>query len=192
MATLIAGLVLFLGVHSIGFVAGDWRARQVARIGEGPWKALYALASLAGVAIIIWGFVDARAVPIVVWHPPRWAAHLTAIFATLGFILIAAAFIPGTRAKASLGHPMIAGVESWAFGHLAGNGTLAGVMLFGAILGWTIWAFAKMRQRDRETGRRYPAGSLSRDLATAFVGVVAAMAFALFLHGPLTGVTPFG
>ena len=43
MLILIAGLVLFLGVHCVRIVADGWRSAQIARIGERKWKGLYAL-----------------------------------------------------------------------------------------------------------------------------------------------------
>ena len=50
MAWLIVGLVLFLGAHSTRIFAEGWRTSMVERLGEKPWKGLYALASLAGPA----------------------------------------------------------------------------------------------------------------------------------------------
>ena len=47
MSLLIAGLAVFLVSHSVGIVAPDWRARQVERLGERPWKLLYSAVSLA-------------------------------------------------------------------------------------------------------------------------------------------------
>ena len=44
------GLVLVLGVHSTRIVAEGWRSRTVARLGEGPWKGLYSLLALVGLA----------------------------------------------------------------------------------------------------------------------------------------------
>lgn len=43
---LILGLVLFLGVHSVSIVSATGRNQLVKKIGEGPWKGLYALAAL--------------------------------------------------------------------------------------------------------------------------------------------------
>lgn len=192
MGWLIGGLVLLLGVHSVGAVAPVFRDRRVASLGLGPWKGIYSLVSLAGLALIIWGFAIARRDPVVVWHPPAWMPHVTALFAVIGFVLIAAAYIPGSRIKAMLGHPMLAGVKTWAFGHLIGNGTLAGIVLFGAIVLWSAWMFATLRRRDRAAGKTYAAGSGARDVAVVVAGIVAALVFAKYLHGPLIGLAPFG
>ena len=52
---LIAGLILFLGVHSTRVFANDWRNRTLARLGQTPFKGVYALASLAGFLLMLWG-----------------------------------------------------------------------------------------------------------------------------------------
>ena len=192
MATLIAGLVLLLGTHSLRFFAEGWREACVARLGERGWKALYSVVSLAGLVLIVIGFGSARAHPVVVWNPPAWTMHVTALLAVLGFVLVAAAYVPGTKLKAVLGHPMVAGVKTWALGHLVGNGTLAGIVLFGALLLWSVYAFGTLRRRDRAAALVRPPGRVSRDAIAVVVGVVAALVFALLLHGPLIGLRPFG
>src|SRR3954447_12275997 len=60
MALLILGLVLFLGTHAFT-MAREPRAALVARLGEGPYKGLYSLLSVAGVVLIAIGFGRDRA-----------------------------------------------------------------------------------------------------------------------------------
>ena len=117
MIYLILGLILFLGVHSVRVFADDWRKVQIARLGEGPWKGLYSLASLAGFALVIWGYGQARHDPVVLWDPPLWTLYLAAPLTLLTFVLVTAAYVPGTRIKACLGSPMVLGVKLWAFAH---------------------------------------------------------------------------
>jgi uncharacterized membrane protein len=54
---LILGLAIFLGVHSVRIVADDWRRRQLERLGTGVWKGLYSLVSLAGLVLVVRGYV---------------------------------------------------------------------------------------------------------------------------------------
>jgi uncharacterized membrane protein len=190
MTILVLGLIIFLGVHSVRMFANDWRTAQIARLGEGPWKGLYSLASIVGFLLIVWGYGAARANPTMLWNPPEWTRQLTIVLTLVSFVLIAAAYVPGTRIKAWLGHPMVAGVKVWALAHLIGNGTLAGAILFGSILVWAIVNFAVSRRRDRGAGVIYPAGKLANDAIAAFVGVIAWVIFAFFLHGWLIGVRP--
>jgi uncharacterized membrane protein len=192
MTLLIAGLLLFLGAHSVRIVAEPWRVAQIARRGEERWKMAYSLVSIAGFALLVYGFGVARAAPVVLWMPPVWTRHLAALLLLPAFVLVAAAYVPGNRIKAAVGHPMIAGVKVWAFAHLLANGRLAAVVLFGAFLAWAIADFIASRRRDRTAGTRYPSGTTARDAITVIVGLGAYGLFAFVLHGPLIGVRPFG
>ena len=192
MTFLILGLVLFLGAHSVRIVADDWRTAQIARIGEAKWKGLYALLSLAGLVLIVWGFGQARLAPIVVWSPPAWTRHAASLLVLPAFVLIVAGNLRGTRMKAAVGHPMVLGTKIWALAHLLANGTLADIVLFGSFLVWAIVDYASSRRRDRVAGTVYPLGSWSRDALAVVIGIVAWVVFGFWLHGPLLGVRPFG
>jgi uncharacterized membrane protein len=192
MIYLVLGLILFLGVHSVRVVADDWRTAQIARLGQGPWKGLYSLASLAGFVLIIWGYGQARLDTVSLWSPPMWTHYLAAPLTLLAFVLVTAAYVPGTRIKAWLGSPMVLGVKLWAFAHLIANGTLADVVLFGSFLVWAVVVFASERRRDRAAGVVYPEGSLARDAVATLIGVAAWALFAFWLHGRWVGVRPFG
>lgn len=62
--------------------------------------------------------------------------------------------LSGTRIKAAIGHPMVAGVGLWALAHLLSNGRLGDLLLFGAFFVWATIDFRAARQRDRATGTR--------------------------------------
>lgn len=188
MTLLILGLVLFLGVHSVRIVADDWRSGMRARLGEGPWKGLYSLVSALGLALIVWGYGAARHDPVPLWTPMLWARHLAMLLTLFAFVFIAAAYVPGNGIKARLKHPMLLGVKVWAFAHLLANHTLADVLLFGGFLVWSVLCFRSARARDRVAGTIYPPGQTSRTLVTVVVGAAAWAAFAIWAHGPVTGV----
>jgi uncharacterized membrane protein len=192
MGMLVLGMVLFLGVHSVRVFADGWRGSLIARRGEGTYKGLYSLASIAGFALIVWGYGLARTAPVDLWMPPVWTRHLAALLTIPAFVLLAAAYVPGTRIKAAVGHPMVLGVKVWAFAHLIANGRLADVVLFGGFLAWAVLLYIASRRRDRRTGTRYVAGPASRDMIAIAAGLVAWAAFAFWLHGVLIGVRPFG
>lgn len=191
MAILILGLIVFLGGHSLRIVAGDWRARQVTRLGEARWKLLYSVIAFAGLALIVWGYGEARTAPVPLWQPPVWTRHFAALLTLPAFILVAAAYVPGTRIKAAIGHPMVAGVALWALAHLLANGTLADLLLFGGFLAWAVVDFASARRRDRAAGQVYAKGPAVRDAAAVAAGTVAWLLFALYLHLWWIGVRPF-
>lgn len=190
MIMMILGLIVFLGVHSLRIFADDWRSQQRARLGEMRWKGLYALASLIGFVLLCWGFSLARQQPVLLYVPPLALRHLNALFTLLAFVLVAAAYIPRNHLKAKFGHPMLLGVNVWAFGHLLANGMLHDVVLFGAFLLWAIVLFIVSRRRDRRTVTVYPAGTLAGDGMTVVAGVAVWIVFAFWLHLPLIGVKP--
>lgn len=190
MFLLILGLVIFLGAHSLRIFAGSWRARQRERLGERRWKGVLSVVSLAGILLIVWGFGIARAAPLQVWSPPVWTRHPAALLMLIAFILLFAAYLPGTRIKAALGHPMTAAVELWALAHLLANGTLADILLFGGFLAWAVLTYANARRIDRAAGTRYPAQGIGRDIAAVVAGAVAWALFARHAHMWLFGVSP--
>ena len=191
MTLLLAGLVLFLGLHSVRIVADPWRASMIARVGRNPWRGIYSLLSLAGLALVVWGYGQARLDPLVVWSPPGWTRYATSLLVLPAFVLIVAGNVPGTRIRAKLGHPMVLGTKLWAFAHLLSNGTLADIVLFGAFLAWSVVDYASARRRDRAAGTVYPPGSSSRDATVIAIGTVAWFVFGFWLHGPLIGVRAF-
>lgn len=191
MTILLIGLVIFLGVHSTRIVADGWRSAQIARIGPGPWKLGYAVLSLIGFYLLLWGYGMARQTPVVLWTPPVAMRHIASLLTLIAFVLLAATYVPRNGIKARLHHPMVLSVKLWAFAHLLANGTLADVLLFGGFLVWAVLSFRAARRRDRAAGTRYPSGSVAGTLATVVVGTVAWVAFAFWLHAWLIGVRPF-
>jgi uncharacterized membrane protein len=192
MAILVLGLILFLGVHSVRIFADPWRTRTITARGEKFYKGLYTLVSLAGFALIVWGYGLARHNPVVLWNPPRGMNHLAALLMLFSFVLLVAAYVPRNAIKAKLHHPMILGVKVWALAHLLANGMLADVVLFGAFLVWAVFDFRAARQRDRAGNVQYAAGTAKGTTIAVVVGLVAYAVFAVWLHGPLIGVRPFG
>ncbi|EIM29572.1 NnrU family protein [Microvirga lotononidis] len=189
MTLLIVGLVLFLGIHSFSMARGR-RAELIGRIGEGPYKGLYSILSLAGIVLIAIGFGHYRANGYIpVWDPPVWTRHLALLLVWLAFICIAAAYLPG-RIKTALKHPMLAGVKIWAVAHLLANGDLGSILLFGSILIWAVLARISAKRRDvaaQHGGTAAPAG-WRNDVLAVVIGTLAYLAFAFWLHPWLIGV----
>ncbi len=188
MIYLIAGLVLFLGVHSVSIVAPAWRDATAARLGARPWRGLYSLLSIAGFVLLIWGYGVARMDPIVLYTPPVSMRWLTALLMLPVFPLLLAPYFPG-RIKARLKHPMLAAVKFWALGHLLANGTLADLLLFG---GFLIWAVADRISFKRRVQRPLQAAPPSRfnDAIAIVAGLVLYFVFMRWLHVRWIGVSP--
>nr|WP_274600845.1 NnrU family protein [Ectothiorhodospira shaposhnikovii] len=182
------GLLMFLGVHSLRIFADEWRAARIRQWGEKGWMAAAGAVSLVGFILIIWGYGMARMAPIVVWYPPAWLTHVTALLSLLAFIIMAAAFVPGNHIKSAVKHPMVISVKAWSFGHLLANGMLADILLFGAFLVWSVLCFRSLRQRDQAQVAAIPAANIKGTFITLGAGLAGYLVFAFFLHEWLIGV----
>lgn len=193
MLFLIMGLLLFLGVHSLRILHPEWRKNFINERGEGAYKGLYSVLSLAGLALLIVGYGQTRLASQNIWFPPAGMAHFASILVLISFVFLAAAYVPGNRIKAAVGHPMVLGIKIWAFAHLLANGRLGDMILFGAFLVWAIIAYVRSRKIDREQGvSRVAVNSIARDSITVVVGIGAWLIFAMWAHVRLIGVSPFG
>jgi uncharacterized membrane protein len=179
-------------MHSVRLFAEEWRTARISAMGEGAWKGLFSLLSLIGFVLIVYGYGLSRQAPVELWMPPAWTRHATALLTLPIFILLAAAYVPGTHVKARLKHPMLLSVKLWAIAHLLSNGRFDDVLLFGGFLLWSALAFAAARRRDRQQAITYQAAGWSRDVIAVAIGLVAWAGFAFYLHGALIGVRPFG
>jgi uncharacterized membrane protein len=188
MVYLIIGLVLFLGVHSVEIFSSTFRANAIARLGERPWKGLYTLISIVGFVLIIWGYGQARQQPILLYAPPVWMRHVSALIMLPVFPLILAAYMPG-RIKTALKHPMLAAVKFWALAHLLANGMLADVLLFGGFLAWAVADRISFKRRVVRQIHTAPPNRMN-DVIAVVAGLAIYVAFVLWLHLWLIGVSP--
>ena len=191
LLVMILGLVLFLGVHTFT-TQREARKRAIATMGEGGYKAVYALVSAAGLALIVWGFAHYRATEWVqLWTPPKALKDINVLLMLPAVILVVAAYIRG-RIYVTLKHPMLAGVKLWAFGHLLANGDLGGIILFGSFLAWAVFDRISLKRRDDAGGPPIPVGGIGNDLIAVAVGVVAYLALAFAFHPVVIGVPVMG
>jgi uncharacterized membrane protein len=186
---LVAGLVVFFGMHSIAIFAPHWRARAQSGMGEAPWKAGHGLLSLLGFALIIYGFGLARQAPVVLYAPPHWLRHVAFLLMLPVFPLLLAAYLPG-RIRAAARHPMLAAVKFWALAHLLCNGTLADVLLFGGFLAWAVVDRISLKRRTQVL--RTAAPGRFNDLLAVVLGLALYGLFIGWAHVRLFGVSPLG
>jgi uncharacterized membrane protein len=189
MMYLILGLVLFLGMHSVEIVSSTLRANAIARMGERPWKLLYTVTSIVGFVLICYGYSQARQHPILLYAPPIWTRHLSALLMLPVFPLILAAYMPG-RIKAALKHPMLAAVKFWALAHLLANGMLADVLLFGGFLAWAVADRISFKRRTMRPIHTAPPNKMN-DVIAVVAGLAIYVVFAMWLHVRWIGVAPF-
>jgi len=188
MTVLVLGLVLFFVPHSVPVFFPGLRESAVSRLGERTWKGLYSLLSLAGLGLIVWGWMLFRPDAPDVYTPPDRGRDVTYIFVFLAFVLFSVPRSKPGRIMVLIKHPMMWGVILWAGGHLLANGDLASVLLFGSFLAYAIAG----RLAEAVKGDPSPVFvSYRSDLIALGGGAVFYAVFVLWIHGFLFGVTPF-
>ena len=178
-----AALAAFVALH-IGISATGLRARLVAAMGEGFYRALFSLASAGLLAWLIWSFGQVRADPFdplnaPVWAPPDWLHWPAIVLIALGIVLLVAGLLtPGptlagfekrglAAAEPARGvlritrHPFLWGVALWGAGHALINGERVALMLFGVLALMVVFGARsidrKGRARDPESWARFEA-----------------------------------
>jgi len=185
-------LTLFVLLH-VGISATGLRTRLVAWIGEGPYRGVFSVASLALLAWMVMGFRAMRADPFdplneSLWWPPAWLHGPAVALVGLGFLLgVAGLLSPGptlagfesralAQAEPARGvlritrNPFLWGVAFWAAGHLLANGERWAVMLFGALGAMVLFG---ARSIDRKGVARDPEAWAKFEGATSNIPFVA-------------------
>lgn len=170
MANLIAAAVFFLGIH---FCVSGTRLRDslVRRVGEKPFRGLFALASIAGLIWLAKAYADAP-------HVALWGQLLVLRPVAMPLVLLAFAFIvigvstpsPTTAGMESqltrdvqvrgmtriTRHPFLWGTALWALVHFVINGDAASSILFGSLLLLAVGGTASIdAKRRRNFGDRW-------------------------------------
>ena len=191
LGVMILGLVLFLGVHVLTALRG-LRAQLIGMVGETVYKIGYALVSIVGLALIVWGFADYRATGwIDIWYPPKVLKHITVALMLPAVILVVASYLRG-RIFTTLRHPMLAGVKLWAAAHLLANGDLGSIILFGSFLAWAVFDRISLKRRADPGAPPIPVGGPGNDLLAIAVGIIAYLALAFAFHPVVIGVPVIG
>lgn len=189
---LLLGLCLFLGGHSVSLWGAAWRQRQQACWGHTRWRLAYSAVSMLGLALIAVGYGQARAHSHDLWVTPTSLRVGCALLVLLAFVLFVATYMPGSRLKARVRHPMLLGVKLWALAHLLANARVVDGVLFGSFLLWAVLMFRAALRADHAAGNPPLPLYAGRDVITVFIGIFTWIIFALWLHGPLIGVRPLG
>jgi uncharacterized membrane protein len=176
MLNLIAASAYFLLIH-FGVSGTKLRDRLVARLGEGPYRGAFALASLLGLVWMGYAYQHAPSIPLwgllLGFRPAAYVLVLIAfIFVVIGIATPSPTRV-GMESKLAQGadiaqgmvritrHPFLWGVALWALVHLIVNGDLASLILFGSLLvlalGGTAAIDAKRRRSFREQWMQFAA-----------------------------------
>jgi uncharacterized membrane protein len=166
MADLIAACAFFLLIH-FGVSGTRLRDALTGRLGDRPYRGLFALASLVGIAWLVYAFRRAPLIPT--WGPLlgfRQGVYLLVLIAFLFAVIgittpsptqvgmesrldpaMARGMVRITR------HPFLWGVGLWAAVHLVVNGDAASLLLFGSLLLLAIGGTASI---DAKRRRKFP------------------------------------
>ena len=196
LLVMILGLALFFAAHTFT-TKREARAQAIARLGEGTYKILYALISLAGLALIIWGYGQYRTDGMIdVWerfvsvNVLRGLKHITVALMLPAVILVIASYLRG-RIYATLKHPMLAGIKLWAAAHLLANGDLGSIILFGSILAWAVYDRISLKHRKDVVSIGVAGGGRINDIIVVGVGTILYLALGLVFHPLVIGVPAF-
>ena len=192
LGILILGLAIFLATHV--FVSfREARAGVIERVGLPLYRSLFAIVSLAGLVLIVWGYAQYRASDLIqLWSPPAFMRHITIGLVLFAAIFMAAAFFP-SHIRTRLKHPMLASVKTWALAHLLSNGDLGSVLLFGTFLAWGIYArIAAKRRGDIGAAAKPTPDGWANDIIVLVLGVAIFLALGFWFHPYVIGVPVFG
>jgi uncharacterized membrane protein len=192
LVVLIVGLFVFLGAHT--FVSAR-RARATALSSLGnSYRVLFGLTSVAGLALIVWGFVlYRRSGWIDVWYPPAVMRHITIGLMLFSVILATAAYLPG-HIKTWTRQPLLTAIKIWAFAHLLSNGDLGSILLFGSFLAWAAYARIAVKRREAAGELRKVAvePGWTNDAVAVGLGTVLYLSLGYVFHPVIIGVPVFG
>lgn len=181
MNWLILGLAILIGIHLVPAMPAR-RQQLIRKLGDRFYQAMFAFIALVGLVFIIVGM--GRIPFIAVWEPPSWGDAVVPWFMLPACILLVAAYLPGNIHRVTR-HPMLWGVVLWAIGHMLANGDVAGLLLFGSLGIYSLFAMWSANQRGAEKATIRI--SFGRDLIVVGIGVVLYVAL-VFLHPTLFGV----
>jgi len=185
MKLMLLGLLVFLGTHLFTTMRVA-RAGVIAKIGESPYKIIYALISIIGVVMVGYGFGAWRSAGSPqLWFPPVWMKHLAILLVLFACICITSAY-PPTHLRVWLKHPMLVGVKTWAVAHLIANGDLAGIVLFTAVLAWAVISRISQKYRPAPI---YPEPRLRADIIATAMGLILFWFLGTYFHPIVVGLS---
>jgi len=166
MLNLVAASTFFVVIHLA--VSGTRRRDAlVARLGEGPYRGLFSLTSLVGLGWMIYAYRRAPEIPL--WGPLPGLRPVAFIVMCAAFLLVVIGLATpsptqvGAEAKLTQGieivrgivritrHPFLWGVALWGLVHVAANGDLASLILFGSLLLLAVGGTASIDAKRRRT-----------------------------------------
>jgi uncharacterized membrane protein len=186
MIKLVLGVSLWSVMHFIPAAAVGFRKNLVGKIGEKPFKGLFALLMVLALYLVITGWK--ATIPVNLYSPPLWGRHATALLMLIAFILFIAPY-HATNLKRFLRHPQLTGVTVWGIGHLLANGETRSIVLFAGLAVWAVIEIFLLNHRDGAWVKPDPV-PVKKDIVLGVAGVVTYLVVAVS-HQWLFGFSPF-
>lgn len=161
MTALLLSLTIFVALHSIPAIPA-LKSGLITRFGRRTYLLVYSLVSTAA---MIWVLQAALASDYIeLWSVASWQVLVTLILSPIGLFFVLAGLISPNPASVTLRagdgmgaitaitrHPVLWGFILWSFGHLAPNGDLRSLVLFG---GLGLFSVGGLFMVDARAGRR--------------------------------------
>lgn len=188
MGLLITGLVIFFAAHFYSTFRSRAPGKDIKeRLGEGPYMGLYSLVSLAGFGLIIYGYMQAPPTGNL-YVGPEWARHASMTLMLVAFILLMAAYVPGTHIKKLIKHPMLSAVILWSVAHLITGASQQKALVFGSFLIFSIVDFIAVSMRSSDEPNSAP--RIMQDVIAIIVGAGVYAVMVFWAHEFLFGIPP--
>jgi uncharacterized membrane protein len=184
MAWLVLGVLLWSSAHLLPSAGASVRAGWMSRLGEGPYKGLFALTILLSVVLMVLGWRAAE--PVHLYAAPGGLRLITNLLMAIALVLFVASGVP-TNLKRVLRHPQLTGVATWSVAHLLSNGDSRSLVLFGGIGVWALVAMVCINLRDGAWQKPEPL-PMSAEIRP-LVGGVVLFAILFFAHPWIAGVS---
>lgn len=185
MIWLAIGVLLWSGVHLFPCLAVEPRKRLIDRMGDQPYKGVFALSLVVAIVLMVLGWRST--VPHAVYTPPAWSAPAANLLMVVALALFVASAVP-SNLKRVIRHPQLTGFGLWAGAHLLANGDRRSLLLFGGLGLWAVLAILFINRRD---GAWLKPDPLPMTAEVKLVAITIVAFAVLFLTHPwLSGVTP--
>ena len=183
MELLIAGLVLWSGVHFIPTLVPGLKRQVQSKLGDKGYQGVFALLIVAALALIIYGWRHSTSETLYIL--PMAARQAAMALMVVAIVLFGAAQYP-TRIKQYIRHPQLSSVLLWSIAHLLANGDSRSLILFG---GLGLWSLLEMVLINRREGawEKPEIPSWARELRGLAISLVILVVL-VFAHPYLSGV----
>lgn len=183
MIFLILGILSWIGIHLCATLRLQIRGRLVAKMGLSKYRALFSVAIVISVFLIVIGWRSTAAIHL--YNPPLHNSPVVALLMLVAILLMAGGGYKG-NIRRFIRHPQLTGAILWAGAHLLANGDNRSAMLFGGIGLWAALSAVLISRREGEWVKPAPTPMPKEFLGLAIA--VAVFAGLSYLHPYFAGV----